>query len=222
MKYVAFAVPRYRMELQGHEWFEPQATTDRNRVISAIRTARLAGLPLLVTLLAPKVEQLPACSWCRARPRAVEYDCDGSYFTATCDAPQCREARRLAYDGIIAYPFHQRRDDTPRIVKPVLVHRADGPRPGVVTVDEYDDITCLCGNIPSNAGFHPCFPGGAVVELDDPEFASWDGLYWCAGVGCPGVIVDCRYIEGRCSDCTAREDAPPAEYHASCVIHWKN
>ncbi|MGI5281749.1 hypothetical protein ACQEVF_59410 [Nonomuraea polychroma] len=189
MKYVATAARRYRMELLGHDWFEPQTTTDRGRVIRARRAAWLAELPLVVFMLPLQVEQAPACAWCRARPRAVEYDCDGAYRTATCDAPQCMEARRLAYEGVIAYPSHRRGDQTLRIVKPVRVRSAAGSRPGVVTLDEWDDITCSCGNISSFAGFHPCLPGGALVEPDHPE---WNGLWWCAGVGCPGVIVDCR------------------------------
>ncbi|TMR92811.1 hypothetical protein [Nonomuraea basaltis] len=237
MKYVAAATRGYRLELRGHDWFEPQTTTDRAWVLNSIRVARLAGLPLVVALLTPEVEYLPACSWCRARPRAVEQDCDGVYVTATCDAPQCVEARRLAYEGVIAYPSHQRSDNALRIVQPVRVRRADGPRPGVVTVDEYDDITCLCGNVPSNAGFHPCFPGGALIELDDPKFAEWDSLYWCAGVGCPGVIVDCRYIDDtrpgesvtdafpveihdECGDCPAHKDAPREDHSYACSANW--
>ncbi|MEV4472894.1 hypothetical protein [Nonomuraea sp. NPDC049504] len=189
MKYVATATRRYRMELPDRDWFEPIVTDDVHRVIRSRRAARLAGLQLVVTLLPLRAEEVPACSWCRARPRAVEYDCDGAYLTATCESAQCRKARRLAYEGVIAYPSYRRGDQASRIVKPVRVRRLDGPRPGVVTVDEFDDITCSCGNISSFAGFHPCLPGGALVEPDHPE---WNGLWWCAGVGCPGVIVDCR------------------------------
>lgn len=161
-------------------------------MIRAIRSARLAELPLLVTPLTPEVEQLPACSWCRARPRAIEKDCDGAYTTATCDTPQCRKARLLAAEGVIANPSCRRGDNALRIVKPIRVRSADGPRAGVVTVDEYDDITCLCGNISSYAGFHECLPGGALVGPDHPE---WNDIYWCAGVGCPGIIVDGRYLD---------------------------
>ncbi|MEV1170122.1 hypothetical protein [Nonomuraea sp. NPDC049784] len=189
MKYVATATRRYRMELPGHDWFEPVTTDNVHRVVNARRTARIAGLQLVVSLLPLQVEEMPACYWCRARPRAVEYDCDGAYRTATCDSAQCREARRLTYEGIIAHPSYHRGDQALRIVKPVRVRTTDGPRPGVVTVDEYEDITCLCGNISSYAGFHECLPGGALVGPDHPE---WNGLWWCAGVGCPGVIVDCR------------------------------
>lgn len=34
-------------------------------------------------------ETVPACSWCGARPKRVEWDCDGAYYTS-CDSPQCR------------------------------------------------------------------------------------------------------------------------------------
>ncbi|MFG3438413.1 hypothetical protein ACGF0J_14310 [Nonomuraea sp. NPDC047897] len=238
MKHVAVAVRRYRLELPGYDWFEPQTTTDLARVVRSLRAARLAGLTVRATLLPLQVEQVPACSWCRARPRAVENDCDGSYLTATCVSPQCREARRLAYDGVIAYPSHRRGGQAARLVKPVRIRRADGPPPGVVTVDEYDDITCECGNISSFAGFHPCLPGGALVEPDHPE---WNGLYWCAAVGCSGVIVDCRYldddqadsgqmesvtdafpveIDDQCGDCSAHQDAPPDDHHVACSTRW--
>ncbi|MFD8529497.1 hypothetical protein ACFV0L_18955 [Streptosporangium canum] len=76
-----------------------------------------------------------------------------------------------------------------QLVKPIRVTSGPIPTRGVVTVDQYDDINCACGNIPSYAGFQPCLLDGSLVEPDHPE---WNGLYWCAAVGCPGVIVDCR------------------------------
>ncbi|MEU7891780.1 hypothetical protein AB0B45_02820 [Nonomuraea sp. NPDC049152] len=234
MKYVVVAVRRYRMELPGHDWFEPRTTDNPYALARSIRAARLAELPLLVTPLPLQVERVPACTWCRARPQVVEQDCDGPYRTASCDAPQCVEGRRLSFEGVIAYPSHQRSDQAPRLVQPVRVRRSDDPMPGVVTVDEYDEITCLCGNIASFAGFHECLPGGALVEPDHPE---WNGLYWCAAVGCPGVIVDCRYLDDdvqpesvtdafpvevgdRCGDCSERRDAPPEEHHVACSTRW--
>ncbi|GAA5046084.1 hypothetical protein HNP84_002489 [Thermocatellispora tengchongensis] len=233
MKHVVAAVRRYRMELPGHEWFAPRTTDNLNQVVDSIRLARLAGLPLVVSLTALTVERVPACTWCRARPRVFEYDCDGPYMSSNCGSSQCAEARHLAYEGVIAYPSYRRSDQQLRLVKPVRVHSSDDPIPGVVTVDEDDEITCLCGNVSSFAGFHPCLPGGALVERDEPT-----GLFWCGGGGCPGVIVDCRRlddiepeesvtdafpveIQDQCNDCEARWDAPPQEHAFSCSVNWR-
>jgi hypothetical protein len=108
LKYVVVGIRRYRLELPGHDWFIPVTTGDRRQVTHAIRTARIAELPLTVTPLPPQVEWVRACTWCRARPSEVEQDCDGPYMTSTCGSPQCAEARRLAYEGVIAYPSYRR------------------------------------------------------------------------------------------------------------------
>lgn len=36
---------------------------------------------------------LPACPWCGSRPRLLEHDCDGPYYTADCGSEQCRKGR---------------------------------------------------------------------------------------------------------------------------------
>ncbi|MEU1880910.1 hypothetical protein ABZ470_26685 [Streptosporangium sp. NPDC020072] len=232
MKYIDISIRRYQVAIPGSQ-IGPIITEDL-QVIRSLRPARLAGLPLAITALPLRVERVPACSWCRARPRVIEYDCDGPYTTVTCDAPQCIEGRHRAYEGIIAYPSHQRGGESPRTIQPIRV-RGEAPPSGIVTVDEWGDITCLCGNTPSYAGFHPCLPGGALVEPDHPD---WNDLYWCAGVGCPGVIVDYRYIDleedssqdvakafpmeidDECGDCSAPKGAPPEGHHYDCSINW--
>ncbi|WP_433426196.1 hypothetical protein ACQP1V_42950 (plasmid) [Microtetraspora malaysiensis] len=231
MKRITAPTSSYLLELPGHDWYESRVTGLRD-ARNTLHAARQAGLTMKVTRIV-KLRTANACSWCRARPRAWDWDCDGAYEDAVCDSDQCREGRRLADDGIIAYPSYQRTDQSPRLVQPIRVRSTDTPRPGVVTVDEWNDITCLCGNIPSYAGFHECLPGGALVGPDHPQ---WNGLWWCAGVGCPGVIVDCRYLDrvqvesitdafpvewhDQCGDCTAHKDAPPMEHSVGCTIHW--
>lgn len=234
MKYVVVGDRRYRLELPGHDWFEPITTSDHRRVSQFIRAARAVEMAVTVSALPTQIERVPACTWCRARPSVFEQDCDGPYMTSNCGSPQCAEARRLAYEGVIAYPSYRRDGQALRIVKPVRVHSKDTPVPGVVTVDESDELTCLCGNIASFAGFHPCLPGGALVEPHD-----WTGLFWCGAVGCPGVIVDCRCLDDpqaetesvtdafpveihdQCGDCSARADAPPEKHSYSCSANWR-
>jgi hypothetical protein len=36
-----------------------------------------------------KISRYPLCAFCGARPRVMEYDCDGPYWTASCDSDQC-------------------------------------------------------------------------------------------------------------------------------------
>ena len=48
-----------------------------------------------------------------------------------------------------------------------------------VTVEEYGEWRCLCGNVASSEGFHPCDVRGDSME---PE-PGWEDLYRCDRCG---------------------------------------
>ncbi|MFI6889128.1 hypothetical protein [Streptosporangium canum] len=99
------ATRTYRIALPEESWFEPCTVSNPHHVTRLIRAARRSGLHIEVTLIT-ELHTANACSWCRARPRAWEDDCDGPYERSVCDNDQCHEARRRAYDGEIAYPSY--------------------------------------------------------------------------------------------------------------------
>ncbi|MER6176674.1 hypothetical protein [Streptosporangium sp. NPDC001681] len=105
MQQLIDATRTYRIALPQENWFETCNVADPRHVARLIRVAGRSGLHIEVTpVTALRVAN--ACSWCRARPRAWEHDCDGPYERAVCDNDQCREARRRAYEGEIAYPSY--------------------------------------------------------------------------------------------------------------------
>jgi len=105
MKQVAEAHRTYRIALPEEDWYEPTHISDTHHVAKLIRAARGSGLHIQVTPVT-RLRAANACSWCRARPRGWEHDCDGPYEYSVCDDDQCREARRRAYEGEIAYPSY--------------------------------------------------------------------------------------------------------------------
>lgn len=51
----------------------------------------------------------------------------------------------------------------------------------IILVDQYGEWHCVCGNVPSLEGFHPCNYAGNSVE---PEAGVWDvPLYRCDRCG---------------------------------------
>ncbi|MFI9591123.1 hypothetical protein [Nonomuraea sp. NPDC052265] len=75
------------------------------RVASMLRAATEWGLPITVTSTT-RTDAVRACSWCRARPRAWEWQCEVRRELTTCDEAQCRAARRAADEGEIAPPSY--------------------------------------------------------------------------------------------------------------------
>jgi hypothetical protein len=96
---------RYHVTYNDHSWTFGTDLVGLHRIRGLLGAARANRLPIAVTTTIDTA-QVRLCSWCRARPRAWEWDCDGAYQLALCDDPQCCHARRAAWEGVIAPPAH--------------------------------------------------------------------------------------------------------------------
>lgn len=105
MKTMQRALRFYRVEYIGSTWTLPADLLGNARVASMMAAAREWDLPIAITV-ETRTETVRVCSWCRARPCAWDWDCDGRYELVECEDRQCRGARLAAYEGEIAPPSY--------------------------------------------------------------------------------------------------------------------
>ncbi|WP_433379193.1 hypothetical protein [Streptosporangium sp. CA-115845] len=95
----------HRVRYLGEEWTLPVDGLGNSRLASLLRAARGWGLPITISPVA-RTETVRACTWCRARARALAWAGPRRYELNTCDAAQCVAGRRAVHEHELDPPAH--------------------------------------------------------------------------------------------------------------------